>query len=107
MHPGTCNSAQVAAFKMMKVTGMICSRHSTSVQEGRRFFCPGQGDREVPQRWKQEGESAESVYPARSAQLVVATVSFNLVVLEEDRGSSHNVSAVNCHSELPIREVEK
>jgi hypothetical protein len=45
---GPLTSAQIAAFEMLKVSGMLCSRHSTSVHVGgAEVFCPGQGEREV------------------------------------------------------------
>ncbi len=45
---GPITSAQIAAFERLKVSGMLCSRHSTSVHVGgAEVFCPGQREREV------------------------------------------------------------
>ncbi len=42
------NSMQLAAFKQLRLTGLLCSRFSTSVRKGRRFFTLAGEDEELP-----------------------------------------------------------
>jgi hypothetical protein len=39
---------QLAAFEQLKLTGLLCSRFSTSVRKGRRFFTLAGEDAELP-----------------------------------------------------------
>ncbi len=42
------NSMQLAAFEQLRLTGLLCSRFSTSVRKGRRFFTLAGEDEELP-----------------------------------------------------------
>jgi hypothetical protein len=42
------NSMQLAAFKQLKFTGLLCSRFSPTVRKGRRFFTLAGEDAELP-----------------------------------------------------------
>jgi hypothetical protein len=42
------NSMQLAAFDQLRLTGLLCSRFSTSVRKGRRFFALAGDDEELP-----------------------------------------------------------
>ncbi len=42
------NSTQMAVFRQLKVTGLLCSRFSATVKKGRRFFTLAGKDVELP-----------------------------------------------------------
>jgi hypothetical protein len=42
------NSTQMVVFKQLKITGLLCSRFSATVQKGRRFFTLAGKDMELP-----------------------------------------------------------
>jgi hypothetical protein len=42
------NSMQMVVFEQLKITGLLCSRFSATVQKGRRFFTLAGKDMELP-----------------------------------------------------------
>ena len=42
------NSTQMVVFEQLKITGLLCSRFSATVQKGRRFFALAGKDVELP-----------------------------------------------------------
>jgi hypothetical protein len=42
------NSTQMVVFEQLKITGLLCSRFSATVQKGRRFFALAGKDMELP-----------------------------------------------------------
>jgi hypothetical protein len=42
------NSMQMVVFEQLKMTGLLCSRYSATVQKGRRFFTLAGKDVELP-----------------------------------------------------------
>jgi hypothetical protein len=42
------NSMQMVVFELLKITGLLCSRYSATVQKGRRFFALAGKDMELP-----------------------------------------------------------
>ncbi len=42
------NSTQMVVFEQLKITGLLCSRFSATVQKGRRFFALARKDMELP-----------------------------------------------------------
>jgi hypothetical protein len=68
------NSMQLAAFEQLKLTGLLCSRFSTSVRKGRRFFTLAGEDAELPNgredkkrdaSWRRQQRPASPAVPAR------------------------------------------
>jgi hypothetical protein len=98
------NSAQAAAFELMKVTGMLCSRHSTSVQKGRRFFVLAKEDEKFnsDKGGQEQAGPAERASPAQPVETAAPTSS---TVPAEDMGSSTEASAYGGFEELLAVEV--
>jgi hypothetical protein len=73
------NSVQLAIFEQLKVGGLLCSRHSASVQGGRRFFALAKEGEKFPNGLEEAGEDRQG------GQLQQPPTS--LAVLDPDGGS--------------------
>jgi hypothetical protein len=82
---------------MLEVTGMLCSRHSTSVQDGRRFLVLASKSE------KFNNEQAEVMEPVGEERPPPAMDPADPMIPEEDGGSLHEVSAAGSHNGAPVQ----